>query len=169
MKTEQRDRASQQTSKTLINSAAFLIFSLVPYSLCFLTISAAEDILAGTALPTSVVYLCDIAPYFLGTLVLPMCLDHIPSLATILVIVSLDVSGVLLLALSKIIPAKLTGICLVSLAASFADVGFLSLTAWYEEVTVRAYIAGIGSAWLVSVVYCTGSRILLIFYFTFKK
>ena len=152
----QGDGDSRKTSETLLNIIAFAVFSFVGYTLFHIVIAAAEDILAGTALPTFVVYLCAVGPYFIGTLLLPIFTDKISPLLATSVTFFLEASGIILVAFLQIREAKLIGICLISAARSFTDVGFLSLTALYEEVTARAFTAGSGIEMAFAVIYYTG-------------
>ena len=153
---ERKEKRIQQTSESFLNIAAFVVFSFVPYSLFYISMTAAEDILADTLIPTSVVYLCGIAPYLLGTLVLPVFEDKIPHLLTMLLTFGFDLCGIIFLAAFENKEAKLGGICLISLASAFADVGFLSLTALYGEVTVRGYVTGTGIGFAAAVMYYAG-------------
>ena len=95
-------------------------------------------------------------PYFLGTLVLPVFEDKIPHLLTILLTFGFDLCGIIFLAAFESKEAKLGGICLISLGSAFADVGFLSLTALYGEVTVRGYATGTGIGFAAAVIYYAG-------------
>ena len=61
---ERKEKCIQQRSKSFLNTAAFVVFSFVPYSLIYISMTAAEDILAGTSIPTSVVYLYGTAHTF---------------------------------------------------------------------------------------------------------
>ena len=94
---ERKEKRIQQTSESFLNIAAFVVFSFVPYSLFYISMTAAEDILADTLIPTSVVYLCGIAPYLLGTLVLPVFEDKIPHLLTMLLTFGFDLCGIIFL------------------------------------------------------------------------
>ena len=152
----QGDGLSRKTSEKFLNIIAFGVFSFVGYTLYNATMSAAEDILAGTILPTSIVYFCGIGPYFLGTLLLPIFIDKISPLLGVSVTFFLEASGIILVAFLQIREAKLIGICLISAARSFTDVGFLSLTALYEEVTARAFTAGAGIGVAFGAIYYTG-------------
>ena len=152
----QGDGASRKTSGKFLNIVAFAVFTFVGYTLFHVVIAAAEDILAGTALPTSAVYVCAVGPYFIGTLLLPIFIDKISPLLATSVTFFFEAGGIILVAFLQSREAKLTGICLISAGRSFTDVGFLSLTALYEEVTVRAFVAGTGIGMTFGGVYYTG-------------
>ena len=153
---EPEHEPSQQRSEKLVTTAAFFVVSFVPYALAFAAISAAEDILVGTVIPTSVVYLCDVGPFFLATLILPLVVDYIPPLMTMLGTFVMCESGIILIAVFQTLEIKMVGVVLMSLANGFGDVGFLSLTALYGEVVVRSYSAGIGYAMAIGSIYYTG-------------
>lgn len=139
------------------NTVSFFVFGFVIYASFFVGVSAAEDILEGTAIPTALVLVALFGPYFLFTSALPYFLEELNQLATTLATSIFLSSGLLLAALGQEIPYKLCGICFLSIGNAAGDVGYLSLTAMYEEVTVKAYASGSGAAIAAVAFYYTGN------------
>ena len=145
--------------ENLKNVMAFFLFGWLQnmYSLGMNLVSA-EDILAGTAVPTSVVYVCDMVPFFLGSLVLPMLLHRISPSSAVVIIFVLLTTGTVLVAVPNVLAVKLAGLCLVSLAYSFNGVVLFPLTAFYGEITTQAFVAGTGFGGFSGVLYYTGKK-----------
>ena len=140
------------------NILSFFVFGFI--SLAFTNCAcalAAEDILAGSTHPTSVVFSVDIVPYFVGCLILPAVLDQFSPLVRVIAASSLFTVGMILVAYAGLLELKLLGVGAVAAGGAFGDAGLLSMSAYYEEVTSRAYAAGSGAGSLVATVYYTGS------------
>ena len=142
------------------NVVAFFLFGSIENMYSFgISLAAGEDILANTALPTSMVYVCDVLPYFLSCLILPMLLDKISPLAAVLAVFALMTTGAVLIAVPKVLAAKLVGVCLVSLSCGFNETILLPLTAFYHDITMKAFIFGTGCGGLFGMLYYTGKQI----------
>ena len=162
-----RDRNTQEVDEKAVNTGAFFVFSFVPYFFWFVALSAAQEILADTDLPTASVLLANCVPYFVATLILPYFVDKLTQLRSTLAVTGLGLLGAFLLALVYKRSVQLIAICLFSLANAIADTGLLSSSALYTEVTVNAYSAGAGFAQLAAALYYTGE--LFIFQFTCSR
>ena len=162
-----RDKHEQEVDEKAVNTGAFFVFSFVPYFFWFVALSAAQDILADTDLPTASVLLADCVPYFVASLTLPYFVDKLTQLRTTVAITGLDLLGAVLLALVDKRSVQLIAICLFSLADAIADTCLLSSSALYTEVTVNAYSAGAGFGQLAAALYYTGE--LFTFQFTCSR
>ena len=147
-------------SEDLKNKAAFFVFSFVSYAFAFgAEFAAAEDVLASTNLQTSIVYVCDFGPYFVGAVFLPVFMDKLRPLSRVLATVLLEIVGIILMAVPGTLAVKITGICLISFGSNFADVTLLPMATFYEEITTRAYTAGAGLGAGFGVIYYTSKPI----------
>lgn len=155
---EQEQQKPVQSTREKYNTMAFFVFSFVVNAVINVVDAAAEDILNGTTMATSVVYVCETVPYFLGSLLLPIFIHKIAPLWTVMGTFLLDFTGILLLALSGSPEIRLTGVCLIAFAISFGDGGFLSLTAHYEGGTASAYSAASGIGVIFGALYYTGKK-----------
>lgn len=148
--------ATQETPRRkLVNMTAFFVFAFIEQSLfVVIGISAAEDILTQTNVPTSVVLVSITGPYFLVTLLVPPFVHSIPLSIVVLVESCFFVIGLLLVAVTQNLVSRLIGVSLVSSACSLGDISFLAWTSCYEEDTVRAFTAGSGAGvWLLTLYY----------------
>ena len=158
-----RMEPAQQAEGSIKNPLAFFTFSFVTYAFLFgVNYAAAEDVLASTNMQTSIVYLCDFGPYFVGAVFLPVFMDKLRPLSRVLATVSLEIVGIILVAVPGTLAVKLTGTCLLSFANAVSDVALLSMTSFYEEITSRAYTAGAGLGAGFGVIYYTGKIMLLV-------
>ena len=146
-----------QNEEKARNIAAFFVFGFISFG-CIngAVIFAAEDILAGSTLPTSVVYALDIGPYFVGCLILPAVLDKLSPHVPVIAASSLFAVGMILVAGAELLELKLVGVATLTAGGAFSEVGLLSMSAYYEEVTSRAYTAGTGVGPVVAGAYYAG-------------
>ena len=89
------------------------VFHLWIFSIRFfytLVIGAAQDILAGTFIPTCLVLMVNIGPQFLVCLISPYFMQKIPYFARITAFCLSNISGCLLLSLAKQVHWKLIGV-----------------------------------------------------------
>lgn len=128
--------------------SAFWLFGLVNNVLYVVNLSAAID-LVGTSLPKGIVLLPDIIPSFIIKLVAPFFVHVIPYRIRISMLVGLSFFGMITVALSDSIPAKLFGIAIASLSSGLGEISFLSLTHFYGSVSISGFSSGTGGAGLV--------------------
>ena len=144
--------------KTTRNIASFFVFGFISVgSTNCIGVAAAEDILAGSTLPISLVYAAHIVPYFVTCLILPAVLDKFSPLIRVIASSSLITVGMVLVACTGLLELKLLGVGAVAAGSAFGDAGLLSMSAYYEEVTSRAYAAGSGVGNVVAPAYYAGS------------
>ena len=140
----------------LRNVAAFYAFGALIYTVFSVIISGAQDILAGSFIPTAAVLVTNVGPYFLVTVFAPYFIHKVPYLVRIFFIYILFTVGLFMIVLAKEIYLKLVGICVTSLGAGLGEITFFTLTAFYEQVTVSAYSAGTGTGFILGPLYYTG-------------
>lgn len=125
-----------------------IIFSLV--------MVAAQDILAETYIPTSVVLIANVGPFFLVSLIVPYFMQRIPYVARAFLIFFLFVTGVIVLALARQVQWKLIGVGMVAVGAGLGEPTILSLTSFHGELTLAAFSAGTGVGFAIAPLYYTG-------------
>lgn len=138
------------------NIIAFYSFGALIYTVYSIIIAGAQDILAGTFIPTAAVLVTNVGPYFLVTMLAPYFINRIPYSIRIFFIYLTFTIGLFTIVYAKEVYMKLVGICMTSLGAGTGEVSFFTLTAYYEQVTVSAYSAGTGTGFILGPLYYTG-------------
>lgn len=149
-------QAKKPRKERLRNLLAFYSFGALIYTVYSVIISGAQDILAGTFIPTAAVLVTNVGPYFLVTMIAPYFIHKVPYVVRIVSIYALFTAGLFIIVYAKEVYLKLVGICTTSLGAGIGEVSFFTLTAYYEKVTVAAYSAGTGSGFILGPLYYTG-------------
>ena len=147
---------SQEKEEKLRNGVAFFVFGFCVYFMVSVKIVIAEDVLADSTLPTTVVFICGMGPWFLTTLILPHFIHKLSYFVRVFAITIFGSSGLLMISLSAKIAIKLSGVCLTSLACGTSAVTFVPLTAFYGEETIKAYTAGTGFGFCLGTFYYAG-------------
>lgn len=158
-------KAKQARKEPLKNLVAFYAFGALIYTVYSVIISGAQDILAGTFIPTAAVLVTNVGPYFLVTMIAPYFIHKVPYVVRIVAIYAFFTAGLFIIVYAKEVYLKLVGICTTSLGAGIGEVSFFTLTAYYEKVTVAAYSAGTGSGFILGPLYYTGE----VYYSVFLK
>ena len=149
-------QAAKPKKEPLRNLFAFYAFGALIYTVYSVIISGAQDILAGTFIPTAAVLVTNVGPYFLVTMIAPYFIHKVPYVVRIVAIYVFFTAGLFIIVYAKEVYLKLVGICTTSLGAGIGEVSFFTLTAYYEKVTVAAYSAGTGSGFILGPLYYTG-------------
>jgi len=149
-------KAAKTKKEPLRNLFAFYAFGALIYTVYSVIISGAQDILAGTFIPTAAVLVTNVGPYFLVTMIAPYFIHKVPYVVRIVAIYAFFTAGLFIIVYAKEVYLKLVGICTTSLGAGIGEVSFFTLTAYYEKVTVAAYSAGTGSGFILGPLYYTG-------------
>lgn len=134
---------------------AFFVFGTLIYATYSLIIAAAQDILAGTFIQTSMVLIADIGPYFLVTLIAPYFIQKISYFTRISTVFMSGIIGFLMLAFTEQVYWKLIGVGITSFGYGVGEVTFLALTSFYHQTTLCAYSAGTGTGFLIAPLYYT--------------
>ena len=149
--------AAKPKKEPLRNLFAFYAFGALIYTVYSVIISGAQDILAGTFIPTAAVLVTNVGPYFLVTMIAPYFIHKVPYVVRIVAIYVFFTAGLFIIVYAKEVYLKLVGICTTSLGAGIGEVSFFTLTAYYEKVTVAAYSAGTGAGFILGPLYYTGT------------
>ena len=145
-----------QERERLRTITAFFIFGTLIYGTYSLVMAGAQDILAGTSIPTSVSLMALVAPGFLVTLIAPYFMHEIPYVARIITFCCTGTGGFLMLGFAKQVHWKLFGIGLVSFGSNFCEMTVLALSSFYLEATSTAFAAGTGAGFVIAPLYYTG-------------
>ena len=144
------------------NLLAFYSFGALIYTVYSVIIAGAQDILAGTFIPTAAVLVTNVGPYFLVTMIAPYVIHKMPYVVRIVAIYAFFTAGLFMIVYGQEVYLKLVGICVTSLGAGIGEVSFFTLSAHYEKVAVTAYSAGTGSGFILGPLYYTGEFITVI-------
>ena len=145
-----------------ITIIAFFVFGFLIYAIYSLIISGAQDILAGTFVPTSAVLVANVGPYFLVTVVAPYFIQKISYFPRVLAIFCLEATGLVMVVASKKVAARLLGISLSSFGFGLGELSFIAMTSFYHDAAVSAFSAGTGAGISLAPLYYTG----ILFYAT---
>ncbi|KAJ7385234.1 battenin CLN3 protein [Desmophyllum pertusum] len=148
-------KENHQERERLRTVTAFFIFGTLLYANFILVITAAQDILAGTLIQTSMVLVASTVPNFLTVLLAPYFMQKIPYSARITLACLLEISGFLLLAFVKQVHWKLIGVGIISIGFGVGETTVLALSSFYHEVTTTAFSAGTGVGLVIAPLYYT--------------
>jgi len=149
-----------QVEEKLSVLAAFFAWGGICYIFDSATISAAQDILAGTKLQTSTVFIAwtisETFTYFTG----PHLVIRIPFWLSVSLTVLLQIGGLLVVPLVSNVYWKLFGVLVMGFGTSYGQTVLLALTSFFDsEKAVSAYAAGTGFGYMLSLLYYTGKNI----------
>jgi len=144
-----------QERERLRTITAFFIFGTLIYATYSLVIVGAQDILAGTSIPTSISLIALVTPGFLVTLIAPYFMHNIPYIARIMTFCCTGIGGFLMLVFAKQVHWKLIGVGIVSFGSNFSEITILALSSFYHEATSTAFSAGTGVGYLIAPLYYT--------------
>lgn len=134
----------------------FWVFGFVLYVVYATVISAAQDILSATHFPTTVVLIAQILPSATIAIICPLFIVKIRFSLRIAVVFCSLVLGLLFISIGWRVQWKLFGVCMISFGVGLGEMSILSLTAFYQQVTVGAYAAGTGFGYVCGPLYYTG-------------
>ena len=152
----QEEQGTDQAKEKPITVVAFYVFGFLIYAIYSLIISGAQDILAGTFVPTSAVLVANVGPYFLVTVVAPYFIQRVPYFHRILAIFFLEATGLTMVVTTKHVGTRLFGISLSSFGFGLGELSFIAMTSFYQETAVSAFSAGTGSGISLAPLYYTG-------------
>ncbi|XP_068705106.1 uncharacterized protein [Montipora foliosa] len=130
----------------------FGMLSLIYDEICLI---AAEDILAGSTIATTVVIISIAIPVLVVKLAAPWFFQRISYFHKICLVVTFFLGGLVTLVVSPRIPGRLAGVSIVESGVATSEITLLSLTAYYEHITVSAFVAGVGVSSFVGPLYYT--------------
>ena len=141
-----------ENERNIICFFVFGILSLIYDEICLI---AAEDILAGSKIATTTVILSIAIPVLSVKLIAPWFFQRVSYMKKIALVVVFLIGGLGTLVYSPHIPGRLAGVGVVESGVATSEITFLSLTAFYEHITVSAFVAGVGVASFVGPLYYT--------------
>lgn len=115
------------------NLLAFYAFGALIYTVYSVIISGAQDILAGTFIPTAAVLVTNVGPYFLVTMIAPYFIHKMPYVVRIVAIYAFFTAGLFIIVYAKEVYLKLVGICTTSLGAGIGEVSFFYINCLLRE------------------------------------
>jgi hypothetical protein len=121
-----------------------------------ITLISAQDVLAGSSLATTTVVISIALSILFMKLTVPWVMQSVSYLAKIVIIVLFLVCGLLTLVCSSQIPWRLVGVSIIEAGVSTSEITLMSLTAYYDPITVSAFVAGIGMSSVFGPFYYTG-------------
>ena len=157
---DERFDTRQKTRRTTI--VAFAVMGFLIDFFFAINISASQDILEGTEIPTSVVLLAASAPACLSTVLYPYFSQKIPVLVASCVIFISSVTGMLLTSLIEDPAGKLTGVCLTSFGYGSGEAVFCSLTSCHGGMAMNSYALGSGTSFLAAPLSYMGNLFILV-------
>ena len=156
MANKESSQEPHEPEEKLINSAAFCVYGFIVGGVGLVYLTAAQDLLSGTSMPSSVLLMSSESPYLLTSALLPYFAERLPQLVVNMAIFLIYTTSLLLMALPTQIELKVLGAACVGVGYAIGSVLFTGQTARYSDVTVRAYSAGSGIGFILSNLYYTG-------------
>lgn len=145
-----------ESSSSWLNTLCFFIFGTLSFFNQELLYTASEDILSGRKLPTSTILVCFVTPLMVTKILAPWFIQKIPYLVKASYIILCMTLGLALIVFVEDMRAKLVGIALNAMATGVSEVVFLALTSFYPQIAISSFVAGTGTASLISPLYYTG-------------
>ena len=146
-----------------VKKRTILAFGVIGFLVDFffaISLSAAQDILEATKIPTSVVLLAASGPACLTTAVYPYCFQRISVSVSCCIIFTLSVTGMLITSLVDDPVNKVIGVSLVSFGIGGTETVFYPLTALYGGSTINSYAFGSGLSFLAAPLSYIGKTLL---------
>lgn len=147
---------NHQGKEKPVTILAFYIFGFLIYAIYSLIISGAQDILAGTFVPTSAVLVANVGPYFVITVVAPYFIQKVAYFPRVLAIFFLEATGLIMVATAKRVGVRLLGVSLSSFGFGLGELSFIAMTSFYHDTAVSAFSAGTGTGISLAPLYYTG-------------
>ena len=146
-----------------VKRRTILAFGVIGFLVDFffaIILSAAQDILEATKIPTSVVLLAASGPACLASAVYPYLFQRISVSVTCCMIFTLSIAGMLITSLVDDPIIKITGVCLVSFGIGATETVFYPLTSFYGGSTINSYALGSGLSFLAAPLSYIGKTFL---------
>ena len=152
--TEDKRPVVKEKARNIICFFALGVLSLI-YDEIWVT--AAEDVLSGSKIATTNVIIAIALPVLAVKISAPWFIQKCSYLYKSGIVVFLLVAGLIVIVSAESVRLRLFGISIIESGVSFSEITFLALTAAYEDVTVSAFVAGIGVSSLLGPLYYTGN------------
>ena len=141
------------------NIACFFFFGVLSLIYDEICLIVAEDILAGSTIATTTVILSIAVPVLVVKLTLPWFLQSVSYWKKISLVILFFIGGLITLVFSLRIPGRLMGVSIVESGVAASEITLLSLTAFYEHITVSAFVAEVGVSSFVGPLYYTSKYV----------
>ena len=151
------EKTTSNSKENARNVACFFVLGVLSLVYDEISLAAAEDVLAGSNIPTTIVIIAIAVPVLGVKTTAPWFLQKCSYLHKSCVVVFLLVTGLITIVAVQNVHWRLLGISVIESGVSFSEITFLALTASYQEVTVSAFVAGIGVSSLLGPLYYTGN------------
>ena len=139
-----------------LNIVCFCVFGILTFFNQEMILTAAQDILSGRQLPTATILVCFVTPLTITKIIAPWFVQAISYVVKVFFIALFMTLGLILIVFVDDIKVKLVGIALNAIATGASEVIFLSLTSFYPQICISAFVAGTGMASLFAPLYYTG-------------
>ena len=154
-----REEFSSKEGEQPIHTYIFGVFGFILQIFFSIGISASQDILEETLVPTPVVLISASIPFSLITSILPYFVLKLAQAVLLVPIVFLSITGVLLYALVEHVVVRVTGVIVVSTGVAIGEVTFVAMTALYSDSAMSSYAAGTGIGFVIGPLYYAGKQI----------
>ncbi|XP_027060503.1 protein BTN1-like [Pocillopora damicornis] len=141
--------------KNSMDNLCFYVFGVITFFNMEMLFIASQDILSGRNLPTATILVCYVTPLMITKIFAPWFVQRISYLVKVSFIALWMMLGMALIVFVEDIRVKLVGITLNAMAAGMSEVIFLALTSFYPQIAISSFLAGTGSASLISQLYYT--------------
>ena len=155
---------SQRFKKEKVKRRTVLAFAAIGFLVdvfLFANLSSSQDILQGTMIPTSFVFLSSNGPACLAAALYPFLFQKIPVPLASCVIFVVSVAGMLITSIIQEPRLKLIGVCLVSFGYGSLETVFYPLSVFYGKATVDSYTVGGGVAAFVAPLIYLGKILIM--------
>ena len=152
-----------ETKTSWLNTFCFFItFGVTAFFSQEMVFTAAQDILSGRKLPTATILVCFVSPLMITKIAVPWFQEKIPYVVKSFYIALSMTLGLSLIVFVEDIRIKLVGIALNAIATGASEMIFLALASFYPKLCISAFMAGTGTASLISSLYYTGNAIFFL-------
>ena len=155
---------SQSVSERKVKARTGLAFFAIGFLVDFFfvaNLSSSQDILQGTEIPTSFVFLSSTGPACLSAALYPYLFEKIPVPLASCVIFVVSVAGMLITSIIHKPRWKLIGVCLVSFGYGSLETIFYPLSVFYGKTTVDSYSIGGGIAFFAAPLIYLGMLLIM--------
>ena len=149
------DNGMEQAER-IKTAASFCGLGVLLHSFFTLVVSGAQDILAGTLIPTPIILVSHVGPMVLVATVFPWCMQKFSYFARTLAVFLFMAGGSLMVIFIDNVYLKIVGVSLNAVAHGLGEISFLALGAFYGRTAVAAFAAGSGAGILFGPIYYTG-------------
>lgn len=150
----QKDKEeNKECTSTLLS---FCVLGFLVTSAFVVMLSAAQDILTGTSIPTSIVLIANRGPSSLTSLVAPYFMKRIPYSVRYILVFTATAGGFLITGLVHHVGWKLAGVAIASFGNGVASISSIALASFFHVKALSMYSSGTGIGFIAAPFYYTG-------------